>query len=66
MSQPRLIALVPVLGTLPVYMPATHHEFVNYDDGGYVIENPTVKAGLIWHGIKYALATQLAGSVENI
>ena len=50
-----------MLGTLPVCMPATHHEFVNYDDGGCVTENPTVKAGLIWHGIKYALATQLAG-----
>ena len=55
-----------MLGTLPVCMPATHHEFVNYDDGGCVTENPTVKAGLIWHGIGYALATQLAGSVENI
>jgi len=57
---------VLVLGTLLVYMPATHHEFVNYDDGGYVTENPTVKAGLTWHGIKYVLAAQLAGSVENI
>jgi hypothetical protein len=66
MSQSRLIALVLVLGTLLVYMPATHHEFVNYDDGGYVTENPTVKAGLTWHAIKYALATQLTGSVENI
>ena len=54
-----------VLGTLLVNMPATHHEFVN-DDGGYVAENPTVKAGLTWHGIKCALATQWAGSVENI
>jgi len=58
MSQSRLIALVLV------YMPATHHEFVN--DDGYVTENPTVKAGLTWHGIKYALAAQLAGGVENI
>ena len=64
MPHPRLIALV--LGTLLVYMPATHHEFVNCDDGGYVAENPTVKAGLTWHGINHALATRLAGSVENI
>jgi hypothetical protein len=64
MSQSRLIALV--LGTLPVYMPATHHKFVNCDDGGCVTENPTAKAGLTWPGLKYALATQLAGRVENI
>ena len=54
------------LGTLLVYIPATHHEFVNSDDGGHVTENPAVKAGLTWHGIKYALAAQLADSVENI
>ncbi len=60
MSQSRPVALVLVLGTLFVYIPAMHHEFVNYDDGGYVTENPTVKAGLTWHGIKYALAAQLA------
>jgi len=57
---------VLALGTLLVYIPATHHEFVNSDDGGHVTENPAVKAGLTWHGIKYALAAQLADSVENI
>ncbi|HTV63922.1 MAG TPA: tetratricopeptide repeat protein, partial [Verrucomicrobiae bacterium] len=62
MSRPRLIALLLALGTLLVYLPVTRHQFVNYDDGGYVTENPTVKAGLTWHGIKWAFTTWVVGN----
>jgi protein O-mannosyl-transferase len=57
MSRPRLIALLLALGTMLIYLPVIHHEFVNYDDGAYVTDNTTVKAGLTWHGIKWAFTT---------
>ncbi|HEY1663490.1 MAG TPA: tetratricopeptide repeat protein [Verrucomicrobiae bacterium] len=57
MSRSRLIAWLLALGTLLIYLPVVHHEFVNYDDGGYVSDNPVVKAGLTWYGIKWAFTT---------
>lgn len=34
---------------------ATHHDFVNYDDGEYVYANPKITAGLTWSGVQWAL-----------
>jgi hypothetical protein len=31
------------------------HQFVNYDDLLYVVENQHIRAGLSWHGILWAL-----------
>ena len=31
------------------------HDFVNYDDGAYVYENPVVQKGLTWAGVRWAL-----------
>ena len=56
MSRPRFIALLLVLGTLAVYLPAAHHGFTLYDDNDYVTENPVVKNGLTWAGVKWAFA----------
>lgn len=66
MTRPRIIALLLALGTLLVYLPVIHHEFVNYDDGGYVTENPTVKAGLTWFGVKWAFTTWVVGNWHPI
>jgi len=56
-SRPRFIALLLVLGTLAVYLPATHHGFTLYDDNDYVAENPMVENGLTWAGVKWAFTT---------
>src|SRR6185436_9762920 len=40
--------------TLLVYSPAGRHEFLNYDDPGYVTENGYVKKGLTAEGIRWA------------
>src|SRR4026209_2103689 len=37
-----------------VFLQTGHFNFVNYDDGGYVFENPNIKAGLTWHGVVWA------------
>jgi tetratricopeptide (TPR) repeat protein len=56
-SRPRFIALLLVLGTLAVYLPAAHHVFTCYDDDDYVTGNPMVKNGLTWAGVKWAFTT---------
>jgi tetratricopeptide (TPR) repeat protein len=33
-----------------------HHDFVSYDDGIYVYENPTVTNGLTWSGVRWAFS----------
>jgi tetratricopeptide (TPR) repeat protein len=55
--RPRFIALLLVLGTLAVYLPAAHHGFSLYDDNDYVTDNPMVENGLTWAGIKWAFTT---------
>ncbi len=37
-----------------VYGQTLHHEFVSYDDSVYVYENPVVKQGITFHGIRWA------------
>ena len=54
MLRPRFIALLLLLGTLAVYLPAAHHGFTLYDDDDYVTENPMVEKGLTWAGVKWA------------
>ena len=55
--RPRFIALLLLLGTLAVYLPAAHNGFSCYDDGDYVSDNPQVKNGLTWAGITWAFTT---------
>ena len=48
--------------TMALYWPVTTFPFVNYDDPLYVSENPDVRSGLSWHGIKYAFTTIVAAN----
>jgi tetratricopeptide (TPR) repeat protein len=54
MLRPRSIGLLLALATLLVYLPATSYQFINYDDPDYVADNPVVKNGLTWAGVKWA------------
>lgn len=49
-----LICLTLGLITLAVFAPALQHEFLAYDDGQYVTENPHVVGGLSWQGVNWA------------
>ena len=51
------ILLTLALLTLVVYLPVRNHDFVRYDDDVYVTNNPEVKPGLSWQGIKWAFVT---------
>jgi len=46
-----------VLAAIIVYWPARNYDFVNYDDGVYVFDNPHIKAGINWQSVKWALTT---------
>jgi tetratricopeptide (TPR) repeat protein len=49
-----LVLLLLVATTAAVYWQVRAHEFVNYDDGPYVYENPHVRAGLTAASVKWA------------
>jgi tetratricopeptide (TPR) repeat protein len=49
--------LLLALGTLLIYQRSLHNGFVNYDDPGFVTENPVVRQGLSWHTIAWAFHT---------
>jgi tetratricopeptide (TPR) repeat protein len=48
--------------TLVVFIWCCRNDFVNYDDGVYVTENPYVKAGLTAEGASWAFTTYHAGN----
>jgi protein O-mannosyl-transferase len=44
------------LAALAIYAPVYYYDFLNYDDGDYVVENPQVTAGLTRKGLIWAFA----------
>jgi hypothetical protein len=56
-SDDAVIAAVLVVLTIVAYARVWTLGFVNYDDPGYVSENPHVLAGLRWSGIVWAFTT---------
>jgi tetratricopeptide (TPR) repeat protein len=52
------LALILILGTL-IYLPVRHFEFLNFDDGAYISDNPWLQRGLTWHGIEWAFLANL-------
>jgi protein O-mannosyl-transferase len=66
MSRSRLVCLLLAIGTMLVYLPVRNHEFVNYDDQGFLTDNPTVQAGLTWTGIRWAFTTFDTGNWQPV
>jgi protein O-mannosyl-transferase len=65
LSSPRrnsLICLLLAGITLALYWPLTNHDFVSYDDGIYIIDNPHVNTGLSWPNVAWAFRTGYAGN----
>ena len=52
-----LLCLLLVALTFAVYWPVRLNEFINYDDQEYVTQNPEVRQGLTWEGIRWAFRT---------
>jgi Flp pilus assembly protein TadD len=51
------ISILLGLVTLVIFWPVTSHEFVNFDDGLYVTDNPWVQQGLTLKGVVWALGS---------
>jgi len=49
------MSLLLVLGTCLLYSPVRTHDFINYDDKDYVLDNPHVTAGLTWETVRWSL-----------
>jgi len=48
------LSLLLAASTFALYSPVLHHPFLNFDDGGYVTNNPHVRSGLTWDGFIWA------------
>lgn len=56
------ISLLIMAATLAVFWQAGGHGFVDYDDGRYITENPSVARGLTSEGIMWAFTAAHAGN----
>lgn len=52
------LAALLVVGTLVLYSPVREHDFINYDDPEYVLNNPHVTAGFSWQTVTWSLASR--------
>lgn len=56
------ISITLVLLAIAPYLQTQNHEFIRFDDGVYVYENPQVQQGLSWHNVAWAFTTFSAGN----
>jgi len=49
-----LFALLIVIVTIAVYSPVNRYAFADVDDAAYITDNPHIKHGLDWDGVKWA------------
>ncbi len=56
------VAAVLVLGTLALYWPVLHCNFINYDDDTYVTANAALQQGLTARSVAWAFETGHAGN----
>jgi Tfp pilus assembly protein PilF len=48
--------------TLALYWHAGSFDFLNYDDNHYITDNPQVKGGVTWEGVRWALSATHAAN----
>ena len=53
----RAVAVALALSAIAVFFPLARHEFIDFDDAGYVFANPHVRAGLTRDGLVWAFTT---------
>jgi protein O-mannosyl-transferase len=57
-----LLCLLLGAVTLGVFFPVGRHEFINFDDPDYVVQNPMVNQGLSWPGAAAAFTRSHSGN----
>ncbi|MGA9391006.1 MAG: hypothetical protein WBV69_11225 [Candidatus Sulfotelmatobacter sp.] len=53
-----VLCLLLALLTLAFYNPIVHNGFTNFDDNGYITDNPHVRQGLTWDTVKWAFVSR--------
>jgi tetratricopeptide (TPR) repeat protein len=57
-----IISLVLIVATLFVFWQVRNHQFVNLDDGHYIVDNPYVRRGLTLKSVIWAFTTTYASN----
>src|SRR6516162_11131091 len=57
-----LLAFILAVATLTLFSRSIAGEFVNWDDGVYITENPQVQAGLSSQSVRWAWAATTTGN----
>ncbi len=57
---PLWIGFGLVVLVMAVYGQTLRHEFLYYDDGHYITDNPMVRQGLTWAGVRWSLTAVVA------
>src|SRR5271169_932496 len=55
-------ALALLAATFGLYSQVASHSFVSLDDDACIYQNPALKAGLSWAGLRWAFTTGLHGN----
>jgi protein O-mannosyl-transferase len=55
---PFALGLLLSVCTLVLYSPVRGHDFINYDDSGYVVDNTHVKSGLNWEMLRWSVTSR--------
>jgi tetratricopeptide (TPR) repeat protein len=53
-----VFGLLLSVGTLVLYSPVRDHDFINYDDLDYVVNNSHVKSGLTWDTVRWSVTSR--------
>lgn len=62
MQNKTVTSLFLIIVICAVYWQVGNHQFVNYDDGKYILENPHVRTGLTGEGFLWAFASTYASN----
>src|SRR5262245_46466554 len=57
LRRPGILAALLFALTLGLYWRTSEFAFLNYDDDVYVTQNPGVRGGLTWAGVRWAFTT---------
>src|ERR1700729_4471647 len=58
----RLVGMALALGTLACYWPVRNYDYVSLDDPLYVSQEPMVRGGLTWEGVRWAFRSVRGGN----
>ncbi len=62
---PRLVCLILTFITLVTYWQAKDCDFVNFDDEPFLLDNPHLRNGFSWEGIRWAFSNQIIPGTSN-